>query len=308
MSDYTSHSEYVPEERETPKFAPQVTRNNDTYTRSTVIDGVLSCEEVARVTTVNGQEVNDFPADDWRSTARDTIGNRQGRVGDATIVTINGIQASALDFQKAGYLVKDEGGEYRIPTEAAPVHPSVAEEAEYARHRAGLSRDENDAVNTALNGVSPDAADAVTQYGIAVALGRMSIGDVAKSFSTMTGLDPEASASRLTALHGVYQNQANTYLTAQQGLHPDELQDFYEFAKRSQNRDALSKAVNGQIYSKRLNGYEPLVKLYLATTVPQQHLLKAEGIETKTGTDGKGLVKVHGMWMSTACAALNGWV
>jgi hypothetical protein len=308
MSDYTSCSTYTPEEREAPKSTPHTTLNNDTYGRATFVNGVLSSEQVERVTSANGAEVNEFPADDWRSTARDAIGNRQAMVGDATIVTINGIQASVLDFQKAGYLTKDAAGEYRLPTEVPPEHPSIAEEAENARHRATLSKGENDAINTALNGVSPDAADAVTQYGIAVAMGRMSIDDVARNFSTMTGLDPDASAARLTALHGVYQNQANTYLTSQLKLHPDELQDFYEFAKRAQNRDALSKAVNGQIYSKRLNGYEPLVKLYLSTTAPQQHLLKADGMETKTGHDGKGLVKVQGMWMSAACAALNGWI
>lgn len=307
MSDFTSYSSYVPEEQN-DKAPPTLQRSNDQYSRATVVNGVSTLENVDRNASYNAYYANTYPADDWRSTAKDERGSQSAMVGDSTRVTINGTEATALDFMKAGYLEKDDQGNYRMAGETPPEDPQEAQLVEARRHYAVLPQEANAIVNTALEGLSDAGVESVTQYGVGVALGQLPVSMLARQFSTMTGQDIEASEARVATVQAVYQAQADDYLVSQQGLHRDELQDFYEFARDRQNRDALSKAVNGQIYSKRMNGYESLVKLYLSKTAPPQQMVKANGMETKTGTDGTELVKLHGTWMSIKVAAFNGWI
>jgi hypothetical protein len=308
MSDFNSYSTYVPEQQDAPQAPRTPFQNDEKVTKATYVNGVGTFEQTDRVSSFDSRDMNTFPADDWRSTATDKTGSPSAFVGDATLVTLNGTQATALDFHKAGYLEKDDRGNYRLPTEKPPEDIAEAELAEARRHHAVLPQAAHATVNAALEGLSMDGVDTVTQYGVGVALGQVPASFLARQFSTMTGHDIEASEARVATVQAVYQTQADDYLVSQQGLHRDELQDFYEFARGRQNRDALSKAVNGQIYSKRMNGYESLVKLYLSNTAPPQQMVKANGMETKKGDDGTDLVKLHGMWMSTKVAAFNGWI
>lgn len=308
MSDFNSYSAYIPEQEDAPQAPRNPTPNDEKVTKVTYINGVGTLEQTERVSSFDSRDINTFAANDWRSTATDKTGSPSAFVGDATLVTLNGTQATALDFHKAGYLEKDDQGNYRLPTEKAPEDIPEAQLAEARRHYAVLPQSAHATVNAALEGLSMDGVDAVTQYGIGVALGQVAPSMLARQFSTMTGHDIAASEAKVATVQAVYQAQADDYLVSQQGLHRDELKDFYEFARGRQNRDALSKAINGQIHSKRMNGYESLVKLYLSTTTPPQEMVKANGMETKTGTDGTQLVKLHGMWMSTKVAAFNGWI
>lgn len=308
MSDFQSYSTYVPEQQDATQAPRSPAPNDEKVTRVTYVNGVGTFEQSERVTSFDSRDINTFPADDWRSTATDRTGSPSAMVGDSTLVTLNGTQATALDFMKAGYLEKDDRGNYRLPTEKAPEDPQEAQLVEARRHYAVLPQEAHATVNAALEGLSMDGVDTVTQYGIGVALGQVPASFLARQFSNMTGHDLEASEARVATVQAVYQAQADDYLVTQQGLHRDELQNFYEFARDRQNRDALSKAVNGQIHSKRMSGYESLVKLYLSKTAPPQQMVKANGMETKTGTDGTELVKLHGMWMSTKVAAFNGWI
>lgn len=203
--------------------------------------------------------------DDWRSTAIDQTGSPSAMVGDSTVVTINGTQATALDFMKAGYLKKDDRGAYRLPSENPPKDPLEAELAEARRHWAVLSEEANATINAALEGLSMDGRDTITQCGVSVVLGYVPATFLMRQFSTMTGYDIEASEERIATVQTVYQAQTDDYLLTQQGLHRDDLKNFYEFARDPQHRDALSKAVNGQFHSKNMKAYGPLVKLYLST-------------------------------------------
>ncbi|MEC5218533.1 hypothetical protein RCH09_003505 [Actimicrobium sp. GrIS 1.19] len=308
MSDFNSYSAYTPTQEEAQGTPHIPFKNDEKVTRVTFVDGVGTLEQSERVTSFNSRDINTFPADDWRSTATDLNGSPSAMVGDSTLVTLNGTQATARDFEKAGYLEKDDRGNYRLPSEKPPEDASEAQQAEARRHRAVLPPAAHATVNAALEGLSMDGVDTVTQFGVGVALGQLPVSMLARQFSTMTGYDIEASEARIATVQGVYQTQADEYLVSQQGLHRDELQDFYEFARGLQNRDALSKAVNGQVYSKQMSGYGSLVKLYLSKTAPSQKMVKANGMETKTSADGAALVKLHGMWMTTKVAAFNGWI
>jgi hypothetical protein len=192
--------------------------------------------------------------------------------------------------------------------EEAAENPHEAQLAENRRHHAVLPPEANAIVNTALEGMSDAGVDAVTQYGVGLALGSISSTMLVQQVSAMTGSDIEASKAKVESVREIYQRQADDYLVSHHGLHRDELPGFYEFARGSQNRDALSKAVNGQIYSKRMQGYEPLVRSYLHKTAPNSQALKENGWETKTANDGNEMVKLHGMWMTTKVAAINGWI
>jgi hypothetical protein len=263
---------------------------------------------VDRNASYNAYDVNEYPADDWRSTAKDHTGSPSAMVGDSTRVTINGIEAAAIDFMKAGYLEKDDRGNYRLAGEEPSEDPQEAKFAEAQQHYALLSQEANAVVNNALEGMTDAAVEAVTQYGIAMALGHLSPGLLVQQVSRMTGNDAAASEARVDTVRPVYQQQADDYIVNKLGLGRDDLPSFYEFARRSQNRDALSKAVNGQIYSKRMDGYKGLAQLYMATAAPSDYAIEAKGLETKVGRDGTQMVKYHGMWMSAKVAVFNGWI
>lgn len=306
MSDFTSYSTYVPEENE--QAPPTLHGNNDQFSRATVVNGVSTLENVNRNASYNAYDVNEYPADDWRSTAKDHTGSPSAMVGDSTRVTINGIEAAAIDFMKAGYLEKDDRGNYRIAGEEPAEDPQEAKLAEAQQHYAVLSPDANAIVNNALEGLSDAGVDTVTQYGISMALGHFSSNMLVRQVSTMTGADMAASEAKVDTVRQVYQQQADDYIVSKLGLGREDLPGFYEFARRSQNRDALSKAVNGQIYSKRMDGYKGLAQLYMATAAPSDYAIEAGGLETKVGRDGTQMVKYQGMWMSAKVAAFNGWI
>ena len=199
MSDYTSYSTYIPDQEDAAQAPFNPVQNNDKTTRITYIDGVGTMEQSDRISSTNSRDLNPFPADDWRSTATDRTGAPSAMVGDSTLVTINGIQASALDFQKAGCLEKDDRGNYRLPTEKPTGDPKEAELAEARRHYAVLPQSAHATVNAALEGLTTDGVDTVTQYGVGVALGQLSPDMLARQFSTMTGHDMEASEARVPA-------------------------------------------------------------------------------------------------------------
>jgi hypothetical protein len=307
MSDFTSYSAYVPEEQN-DKAPPTLNLNNDQFARATVVNGVSTLEHIDKNASHNGYYANTYAADDWRSTAKDHRGNQSAMVGDSTRVTINGIEATAIDFMKAGYLEKDDRGNYRMAGEEPAEDPQEAQLAEAQQHYAELAPEANAIVNSALEGLSDAGVETVTQYGIGMALGHLSTGLLVRQVSTMTGSDMAASEAKVETVRQVYQQQADDYIVSSLGVDREDLPGFYEFARRSQNRDALSKAVNRQIYSKRMDGYKSLAQLYMGTTAPSDQSLKAGGFETMVGRDGTQMVKYQGMWMSAKVAAFNGWI
>ena len=307
MSDFNSYSTYVPEQ-ENEKVAPVLQRNNDQFSRATVVNGVSTLETIDRNVSHNGYYANTYAADDWRSTAKDHLGNQSAMVGDSTRVTINGTEATALDFMKAGYLEKDDRGNYRMVGETPPEDPQETKLAEAQQHYALLSSDANATVNNALEGLSDAGVETITSYGVGMALGHLSSNMLVRQVSIMTGADMTASEARVDTVRQIYQQQADDYIVNKLGLGREDLPGFYAFARGTQNKEALSKAVNGQIYSKRMDGYKGLAQLYMATAAPSDYAIESKGLETKVGQDGTKLVKYQGMWMSAKVAAFNGWV
>lgn len=253
---------------------------------------------------ITGDDLCKYEASDWRATARNPNGGfRTNDITAASIVEIDGVSAPISTFLQIGAMVKDGdgfalAGQTQDPTNGADqrqeANPDTAT-LDAAQERAALE---------ALAPISQSTFDSCIASGAALVTNEMNFEDIVAKVSTQTGLDPDDAAQRIGVVRDTYQAQADAFIT-KAGVHPDDLEDFYNWCRGAGNKNVLKEAVQKQLYERDMSGYRKLIKGFDAATPPSVQTLKDRDFPTRT-LRGVDEVRVNGQWLSIKSAAKAG--
>lgn len=242
---------------------------------------------------------NAAAAGSWQASAKTTTGNSVSEITAQTLVTIDGIEATADFFHKQGYLTKAADGSYVQGSgpHAAPQAP-----------QGDILTPPDDVmamVNAALEPLPQADLDQVTAHAIGVATGNLTDESLTQLFAQRAGVSLADAHQRMSAVKASYQAQANHALITRSGVGPQDIPAFYAWAKENANGQ-LRDAMQSQLYSNDVSKYAKLADQWQSITAPSVAALQAAGIETRTSGYGVMEVKVQGQWLTPKAAAKAG--
>ncbi|HDR9228628.1 TPA: hypothetical protein QDB19_004901 [Burkholderia vietnamiensis] len=296
MGDFASYSAYVPaEDNIAPRTGPSV-RPSEGVT-SVTLNGNQASVSNGKHDAISADQLSPYAADDWRSTARDRIGMPTSNITADSVVELAGMSGRVGDFVQAGVLRETPNGFEVVSTEGTPeaieeVNPDAATMPEAVAQ----------GVDSATEPFDDATLDAGLAHGIAAATGDMTVDDVVKGVAQRSGMDPAQAGERVQFVMDAYQAQADSYLTSN-GLGADELPVFYEWAKQSGQKAALTAAIQKQAYGRDMSAWKPLVASFMRDVAPNLGALKANGYETNGN-----LVRIDGKWIDVKAAARAGLI
>jgi len=261
-----------------------------------------------------GKDFSPYAQGDWRGTARTHYGAPTNDIDGDTVVSIGGVTAKVSNFVQTGILIKQgdgftlAGGEAPAVNDSQPSgdRPEQQQQGSDDADLAVMPEEVVSGIDQAAAGIPQAAIQNGMASAIAGAMGDIPMEDIAAGLARSTGMELTEAQGRAQFIIDAYQGQADSYLTSQMSLPPEELQDFYEFAREADNKAALREALQGQLYGNSMAGWRPLMARYMDQVAPSAEALQARGFETKVTAEGEQLVRIQGNWMSARAAARAG--
>ncbi|WP_157112250.1 hypothetical protein [Pandoraea faecigallinarum] len=299
MSDYNSYSTYVPtDETAAPTTGP--TTRVTGGTTSITLNGNEAKSNFSQHAEVSASDLSPYSADDWRSTARNSMGFPTNNITSDSVVEISGMNAKVGDFIKAGVLRETADGFALASSDSAGDTDEGTEET--SPDAATMPEEVASAVDAAVEPFDQSTLDVGLAHAIAAATGDMAIEDVVLGVAQRSGMDPSQAGERVQFVMDAYQAQTDNFLT-KNGLNADELPAFYDWAKQSGQKAMLTTAIQQQAYGRDMSAWKPLIAGFMRGVAPNLGALQANGYEVNGN-----LVRIDGKWMNVKAAAKAGFI
>lgn len=303
MSNYASHNTHEATEQAPFVHSPRQQVVGNTISVS-VVDGQVSTEVIGK-DSYNSRDLTPFAQDDWRSTALHPIHRSPAQEITAdSLVTIGGMQGRVQDFVSSGLLQQTKDG-FVMAGEAPQVTETLSP-SEDVNHTdsASLPTEVVRAVDAALEPFDQSTLDSGLPLILAAMTGELGMDAAVRTFSNRSGLQAHDVEQRLQFVADAYQMKTNSYVQ-KLGIHADDLQDFYAFAK--ENRKDLKTTLQSQFYMQDMQGWKGLVNKFNNATAPTLEVLNANGFQVRMlGSEPE--VQIGGMWMSVKGATKAGFL
>lgn len=288
---------------------------NQSGVHTITINGSEVVTSTSGVTSFDtGKDFSPYAQEDWRSTARSPHGTPTNDINDDTVVSIGGVPAAVSTFVQTGILIKQgdgyvlAGGEDQRSEQPRGAQQPQQQQGGDDADLAVMPEEVVNGIDQAAAGIPHGAIQNGMASAIAGAMGDIPMEDIAVGVARSTGMELVEAQGRTQFIIDAYQAQADSFLASQMGLSPDDLPDFYEFAREPGNKDALRVALEGQLYGNSMAGWRPLIGRYMDQVAPSGDALQARGLETKVTAEGEQMVRIQGAWMSTRAAARAGLI
>ncbi|MHA6864499.1 hypothetical protein [Ralstonia pseudosolanacearum] len=290
-----------------PLTPPPTHQNISTKASGGVTSISFKGDQTSTINTKHGEvsarDLTPYAADDWRSTARNSLGHPTSKITEQTVVEVDGMSAEVGILVKAGVLIETKDGDFVRAAQAAP-----QEQQQETLEPGAMPADVVDAVNSALDGMSDSTVQKAGSLGVAAAVGDMPVEEVVTALARDSGIEPAEMAQRFSFAQAAFQSQADNFITKHLGIPEGDLQNFYEFVRQPEHKGALQNAIRQQVQGNSMAAYKPLVDSYYANSAPSAAALQRNGFETKTDHDGRELVRIQGQWMPLKVAAKTGLI
>jgi hypothetical protein len=307
MSDYASYQTYQAPSEESAQAPVQSRVDADAgmTTRVIIRNGVSTVEQTTS-RGITGAELNPHHGDgSVFETARSKHSIGLQEITDETLLTINGVQATAKFFKAEGYIHQTADGKWVEGSGQAEAAPEAAPEADTSNDLS-MPGEVAEAVDRALDGVADSNIDPLVATGIAVATGQADLAILARKMVQWSGATPQEAATRIATMQQAYQMQADSAITSRTPVSAADLPHLYAWAKQAAPAE-LRCAVQSQIHSNDFSGYRALAERYLASNPPSLNAVRAAGIEVRT--EGKvPEVFLEGRWITLPTAARLGMI
>jgi hypothetical protein len=307
MSNFTSFNTYEAP-REDSHQAPVESRVNadaGMTTRVIVRDGVSTVEQTSS-RGITGAELNPYHGTDTVfETAKGKHGIGLKEITDETLLTINGVQATAKFFKAEGFIHQTADGQW-VEGSGEPEAAPQAAPVEDISDNLSMPLEVAEAVDNALDGVAHHQIDPLLATGVAVATGQVDIATLTRKLSEWSGATPAEAANRIATMQQAYQMQVDAAITSRTPVSAADLPDLYAWAKKAAPAE-LRGAIQGQIRGNDFSGFRALADRYLASNPPSVNAVQAAGIEVRT--EGKvAEVFLEGRWITLPTAARLGMI
>lgn len=289
-----------------PQHVTPTTRVDPETTR-VVTRGGVQVVETAGQEKGRASELNPHHgSDSVLATAQHPKGLPVYRIEDETLITVNGVQASAAFWAKEGVLTKNPEGDYVEATEAPQAEPEA-----FDGEVDPIPEQYMAAVNAALEPLPQDALDGFAAVAVGAAVGRIDQAAMVTKFAQASGVDLADAEARIGAVAQVYRVQTLKAL-AKQGIGEQDAEAFFDYC-RKHKPEAMQEAIGRQLHAHDVSRWAPLARQWLAEVAPSVETLKAAGLQTRKSSHGaKGHeVFIPGAgkgWMSLSAAARSGLI
>lgn len=304
MSNYTSVQTYTGDTEE-PSSQSSPTINSPGVHRVTISgnEASSSYDTINRSSSEALQQLEEYKANSWRSSAVNHYGIPTSNITEETVVTIGGIQSSVKAHLQAGTLVSDGNGNYS-KNEAIGAEPVT----EKRSSEIATPNEMTETINVALEPFSDDAISITMPRAIDALANGADISKLAVELSHISGVEQGEVLQRLNHIVGVYEAQANHILEKDFGFESDDRNDLYTWAQGSnQGRQLLKEALNTHVQANSRTGWQKLTDAYSKANQPSLEALKKANIPFKD-IGGHTTIQLKGEWVSLSTATKMGWV